>query len=95
MSADEALEHKWIAGDAASTSNLICPSNCTYVASLKQYQYGNKLQRILVDAIISEMDCDERELMNEGLLNMQRNQSEVKGDNVVDYLVCLFLGHSQ
>lgn len=53
MSAESALHHKWIQGKVASDSNLMTDSSA-YIHSLKEYQYGNKLQHILVNAILNE-----------------------------------------
>ena len=43
-----------------------------------------------MDAILCEMDDEETDILNTGLLDMQRRQTHFRGDNVVDYLVCKF-----
>ena len=53
ITADDALEHEWIHGNTASTSNLMEISS-SYIDCLKAYNYGNKLQHILMDAIFNE-----------------------------------------
>ena len=83
LSATEALKHEWIAGLSASTEHL----HNDVLDSLKQYHYNNKLQNILINAILTEMEQEEQEILSKGLITMNRQESQVDGTSVVDYLL--------
>ena len=84
MTAREALQHEWIAGKDASSHNGV-------LDWLKSYQYDTKLQEILVNAILNEMDAEKQMLLAQELLTMNREQSQADGRVFVDYLLL----HSQ
>eukprot|EP00485_Elphidium_margaritaceum_P001610 CAMPEP_0202689094 /NCGR_PEP_ID=MMETSP1385-20130828/4437_1 /ASSEMBLY_ACC=CAM_ASM_000861 /TAXON_ID=933848 /ORGANISM="Elphidium margaritaceum" /LENGTH=633 /DNA_ID=CAMNT_0049344181 /DNA_START=36 /DNA_END=1937 /DNA_ORIENTATION=+ len=83
LSAADALKHEWICCDSASTANL----SGDYLSSLKKFNYGNKLQRVLVNAILSEMDDDEQSMVENGILTLNNEQSNMDGNSICDYLL--------
>ncbi len=83
LSAADALKQPWICGGVASTDNLAIE----VLKSLKRYHYNNKLQEILVNAVLSEMDVSEQELLSLGLMDMNRNTSNMNDNKVVEYLL--------
>eukprot|EP00485_Elphidium_margaritaceum_P001745 CAMPEP_0202694468 /NCGR_PEP_ID=MMETSP1385-20130828/8324_1 /ASSEMBLY_ACC=CAM_ASM_000861 /TAXON_ID=933848 /ORGANISM="Elphidium margaritaceum" /LENGTH=732 /DNA_ID=CAMNT_0049350321 /DNA_START=25 /DNA_END=2223 /DNA_ORIENTATION=- len=82
LSASEAMEHEWISG-GASVHDL----SSEVMESLRGYNYNNKLQGILVNAVLTEMETEEQEILNEGLMNLNRQTSLMDTDAVVDYLL--------
>ena len=79
----EALLHPWINGEAASKKNLSKQvMNC-----MRKYNYNNKLQDILVNALLSELDHEQEEVLIHGLLTMNKEKSNVDSNSVVDYLL--------
>lgn len=61
MSARQALTHEWIANSNEKADNK--PLGKHILSGIKAYQESNKLQRILADAILSEMNMDEKKLV--------------------------------
>merc|ERR1719242_310761 len=86
LSANDALQHEWIHGNTASDSNLKTISQ-SYVACLRAYHGGNKLQHILVNAILNELNDEEQQILEDGLLDMQRNKTSCDPHHIVDYMV--------
>merc|ERR1712045_179488 len=68
---------------AASTENLAND----VMEGLRKYHYNNKLQDILVNAILSEMDNTEQEILSQGIMTLNRQVSNMNSDSVVDYLL--------
>jgi len=83
MSSTEALQHEWIAGNTASTRSLA--NDC--LESLRRYQYNNKLQSILVNAILSEMNAEDQRILTKDFTNLNRKRSHMHKDAVVDFLL--------
>ena len=83
LSASEALQHEWISGNAASEEEL----SGDYLNSLKKYKYGNKLQKILVTAILDDAELDEQKSLNQGVLELNRRRSQMDVNQVVNYLL--------
>lgn len=85
LSAEKALKHKWI-HEPGSTTNLITSSS-SYIQSLRAYNGGNKLQHILFNAILNELSDDQQEILDEGLIGMQRELSRCTTNHVMDYML--------
>jgi len=83
MSASEALQHEWIAGNTASESNL----SCHVLSSLKRLRYEKKLHKVLVDAMLSGVDRDRQKALTQGLLTLNRQRSTMDNQAVVNYLL--------
>ena len=83
LTAKEALRHEWIAGTAASTGDL----DVDHLQSLKRYRHHNKLKDILVNAVLSEMELEDQEVLSQGLQALNRQMSDMNEDVVVDYLL--------
>ena len=83
MTAAQALEHPWISGGGASTDYL-CSS---YLQSLQKFNRGNKLQNIMVSACIERASNKDKKAMEQGLLDMTRSHSQIRDEDVVDYLL--------
>ena len=82
LNAEEALKHPWLRV-AASDGQL----SDDYLSCLKKYKYSNELQNILMRAMLKNIQCDQRKILNDGLLAMNRKVSQMNGDSVVDYLL--------
>ena len=85
LTADEALKHKWIL-EPGSTTNLMT-SCSSYIQSLRAYNGGNKLQHILFNAILNELSDEQQEILDQGLIGMQRELSRCTTNNVMDYML--------
>ena len=83
MNVEQALKHPWINGSASTTEHL----SAEFLQSLKRYNYGNKLQNILVNAILTEIEQEEQEILNQGILSINRQATEMDSNTVVDYLL--------
>ena len=60
LSADEALKHPWIALKGAATNTDFGDS---HLNQIQLFSTANKLQKILINAILSEMDKNEKKIL--------------------------------
>ena len=83
MTAAQALDHPWIAGDGASTDHL----HVSYLESLQKFNRGNKLQNIMVNACIQRANTKDKQAMEKGLIDLTRSHTQMRDSDVVDYLL--------
>ena len=83
LSASEALKHEWISGGKASTHCLATD----VLQNLTKFNFDNKLQYVLVNCILSELEGDDKQVLSKGLLSLNRETSVMDNASVVEYLL--------
>jgi len=83
LTAQQALKHPWISGNGASNEFF----STDYLKSLRKYNFGNKLQQILVNAILSGLDDEQQSVLSRGILALNQQLASMNGNNIVDYLL--------
>eukprot|EP00485_Elphidium_margaritaceum_P016065 CAMPEP_0202728460 /NCGR_PEP_ID=MMETSP1385-20130828/185637_1 /ASSEMBLY_ACC=CAM_ASM_000861 /TAXON_ID=933848 /ORGANISM="Elphidium margaritaceum" /LENGTH=623 /DNA_ID=CAMNT_0049394709 /DNA_START=25 /DNA_END=1897 /DNA_ORIENTATION=- len=83
MSVGEALQHEWIFGQDALSSINFGEHHCSRIRLLLQ---ANKLEKVLLDAILSDMDTKEQPQLLQGLV---RNDSDTSAEHdMINYILC-------
>ncbi len=80
LSAEDALKHPWIAGDGAAEDKL-------EIAALKRFHYRHKLIKILVNAVLTELSEEDQDLLQNGLLNLNREVEVMNDEQVLEWLL--------
>jgi len=83
LTAEQALQHPWISGDTASDQHF----SSDYLRSLSKYHFSNKLQHILVNTILSEIDADQQAALCKDIISLNQQQSTMSGNYIVDHLL--------
>jgi len=84
FTAEQALRHDWISGDAASTTTF---SSSSYLQMLRQHQKeGNRLHQRMVKGLLAGMQPEEEQKMHRDLIKLNRKKSNMDAKAVTEHL---------